>query len=302
MMKYTREELLRVRYRVKQCLTDNDVLTINGLHLQKRKRGKRAGLQEKIKKTTPLPKILYGNVQSIVNKVDELSSLLESKPFSFCHCVLLTETWLSDTIPDSFWSPSTDCWQIYRCDRSEKRGGGVGIMLNNDTFRNNVKVLAKEQTEGYEILALRTKPKYLPREFDSVILCCIYIPPSQKNKEKDDLETKLCTIVAGNPNALTIVAGDFNRANTFYLRQLGFVQVVNFSTRKDARLDEFWISCDGYKMFRKAPLGLSDHNLIVACPIYKQKSDIQKSLAKSLRITSYDHDSFISDMETTDWD
>lgn len=78
--------------------------------LNHRKRGRRGGLQRRLKtlrldnrrKLPPLPSVLLSNVQSIRNKIDELETYAKFKQEVKDTCLLaFTETWLGDTDQDS---------------------------------------------------------------------------------------------------------------------------------------------------------------------------------------------------------
>src|SRR5277367_485801 len=73
--------------------------------------------------------IILINARSIINKSDELISLLELyDPF----LLFITETWLKNDIPlDSIF---TSDYQIFRKDR-DSRGGGVLIAAKSDKFQ-----------------------------------------------------------------------------------------------------------------------------------------------------------------------
>jgi len=78
-----------------------------------------------------LPSIMMGNVQSLVNKMDELTSLTRSKSvFREGSVMCFTETWLHDNVPDTIVSLAG--FQLVRADSSckesgKKKGGGVAI-------------------------------------------------------------------------------------------------------------------------------------------------------------------------------
>ena len=71
-------------------------------------------------------KTLVLNAQSLSNKIDEIHCLIdEEKP----DIITITETWLNHTIPSS--DIITSSYTVYRKDRSEGRGGGVLIAVQN---------------------------------------------------------------------------------------------------------------------------------------------------------------------------
>ena len=55
---------------------------------------------------------------------------------------------------------------------------------------------------------------FLPREFTSVIITAVYIPPQASTEAAlSDLRKDLNCSQASNPDAALIVVGDFNQAN-----------------------------------------------------------------------------------------
>ena len=67
------------------------------------------------------------NARSIANKFLDLKvEVLEA--LNFPSIVCLTETWLHDGIPNSFF-PYENLYHIFRRDRVDRPGGGVCIMI-----------------------------------------------------------------------------------------------------------------------------------------------------------------------------
>ena len=68
------------------------------------------------------------NARSICNKLLKLHRFLYHENQ---HVVLITETWLNSNIRDSLLDPERK-YHIFRCDRSDRRGGGVCILVNHE--------------------------------------------------------------------------------------------------------------------------------------------------------------------------
>lgn len=140
-----------------------------------RKRGRRGGVKQRLKRLTgtqkslPLPSIILANVRSLRNKLDELqANILCQWAYKEASLVCLTETWLDKTIVDSelsldgFGSP-------LRLDRDtvssmKKHGGGLCVYFNKDWSRT-ADVKDSCCTPDLELLAVSFRPKYLPWEF-----------------------------------------------------------------------------------------------------------------------------------------
>ncbi|KAK1785723.1 hypothetical protein P4O66_019072 [Electrophorus voltai] len=100
-------------------------------------------------------------------------------------------------------------------DSGKSRGGGVCVMVNNSWCNNaNVVTLACSCSPNLELLALKLRPFYLPREFTSVIINTVYIPP-QANMDTAlwELHEALTQFQAQHRDTALIVVGDFNSAN-----------------------------------------------------------------------------------------
>ncbi|KAK1784498.1 hypothetical protein P4O66_000360 [Electrophorus voltai] len=88
-------------------------------------------------------------------------------------------------------------------------------MVHNSWCNNaNVVTLACSCSPNLELLALKLRPFYLPREFTSVIINTVYIPP-QANMDTAlcELHEALTQFQAQHRDAALIVVGDFNSAN-----------------------------------------------------------------------------------------
>lgn len=75
-----------------------------------------------------------------------------------------------------------------------------------------------------------------------------------------------------DPETLTIVAGDFNRAN---LKSVApkYRQFVTCPTRGSATLDHCYCPVKGaYKSIPRASLGNSDHSVVFLIPAYKART------------------------------
>ena len=151
-----------------------------------RKRGRRGGALLRLRRRNlrpPLPSMFLSNVRSLRNKTDEfLCNLQTNRDYKHCSIFCFTVTWLDATIPDSAVQPPG--LTIYRSDRSrdetgKTRGGGVCFLIN-DRWATDVKILSKTCSVDIETLTIVCRPFYLPREFSSIILTAVYIPPPPK--------------------------------------------------------------------------------------------------------------------------
>jgi len=75
-----------------------------------------------------------GNVNSLPNKMDELSALENQQIYCECSLFILTETWLTDSIPDT--NVDLRGFTAVRADRDTKSKGGELIIYVNNRWRN----------------------------------------------------------------------------------------------------------------------------------------------------------------------
>ncbi|KAI4889038.1 hypothetical protein NFI96_000828 [Prochilodus magdalenae] len=94
----------------------------------RRKLGKRGGLHARLKARAmrpPLPSLLLANVRSLENKLDELRARITTqREIRDCCVLILTETWLSDSTPDSAIQLQTH--SVHRGDRGDRTPFNAG--------------------------------------------------------------------------------------------------------------------------------------------------------------------------------
>ncbi|XP_030612077.1 uncharacterized protein LOC115799195 [Archocentrus centrarchus] len=148
----------------------------------RRKRGKRGGLHAKLKARAtrpPLPSLLVANVRSLENKMDELRArTIAQREIRECCALIFTETWITATTPDSAIQLQTH--SVHRGDRTsasgKNKGGGVCVYVNK-RWCVDVQVVEKHCCTDIEVLMVKCRPFYLPREFSAVLMLAVYIPP-----------------------------------------------------------------------------------------------------------------------------
>ncbi|GFR92430.1 endonuclease domain of the non-LTR retrotransposon LINE-1 [Elysia marginata] len=208
-----------------------------------------------------------GNVRSLHNKTDELYSLCRF--YRYASNITLTETWLNENIPSSVCD--LDNFTLIRHDRQgiqgKDRGGGVCTFINNTWCHpNNINVVRKISDTNIEILCVNARPHYLPREFTNVCIMTVNIPP-------DGNKTEACTMMRDtiedmkqkSPDQVLIISGDLNHCNDFSFP--GLYQFVHSPTREKKTLDLYFYNVlSSYKCLPKAPLGSSDHSMLLMLP------------------------------------
>ena len=234
-----------------------------GVRVRTRRRGMRP----------PVPTLMFGNVRSVRNKVDELEACCRfNSEFRDSAVICLTETWLEQRDADS--TVQIDHFNLFRGDRKgtqKQHGGGVGIYVN-ERWCKNVSVKNIYCDDNVEILTVCCRPYYLPREFACVYLTVAYVPPSGDHLlAADKLSDSVSSMEDRCPTAVHILVGDFNGCDVSELLP-NFHQFVKCTTRGDRTLDLLYCNIkDAYRVVKRSPLGNSDHNMLFCMPAYKQK-------------------------------
>ena len=142
----------------------------------------------------------------------------------------------------------------------------------NFLWATDIAVLASHCSPVLELLTVKIRPFYLPREFTAVIVTVVYIPPQV---DKAAALNELYDIINGlenvHPEAAFIVVGDFNRSNMKKVLPK-YYQHIDFPTRGDQTLDHCYTAFRGsYKPLPRPAFGKADHTSILLLPAYKQK-------------------------------
>ncbi len=122
-----------------------------------------------------------------------------------------------------------------------------------------------------EHLSIICRPFYLPREFSSITVTAVYIPPqADTGLAFFKLHDVLSGYINKHPVAAFIIAGNFNKAN---LRQImpNFYQHVSCPTRGPNTLDYCYSQFKNAYNARSLPaFGKSGNTAIFLAPEYKQ--------------------------------
>ncbi|KAK2877087.1 hypothetical protein Q8A73_023740 [Channa argus] len=277
---------------------------------RKRKRGKRAGVRARLNANPSrpaLPSILLSNVCSLDNKLDYIRlQRTTRREFRDCCIFVFTETWLSDRVPEA--AIQLDGLTVFRADRNaalcgKTRGGGVCVYINTEWCKNSV-LVSRFCSSLVEFVTVRCRPFYLPREFTTVFIVGVYIPPSANAKEAlCELYGAISDLQNAHPDGLFIIAGDFNHAN---LRTVlpKLHQHVDFATRGGNTLDLVYTNIPGaYRAEPRPHLGYSDHISVMLIPAYRPLVRRSKPVLKQVKTWPAGATSALQDcFECTDWD
>ncbi len=85
-------------------------------------------------------------------------------------------------------------------------------------FIRNMSILSRSCSPHLEHLSIICRPFYLPREFSSIIVTAVYIPPqADTSMALSKLHDVFSGYINKHPDAAFIIAGDFNKTS---LRQV----------------------------------------------------------------------------------
>ncbi|KAI4873821.1 hypothetical protein NFI96_014420, partial [Prochilodus magdalenae] len=245
----------------------------------RRKRGKRGGLHARLKARAmrpPLPSLLLANVRSLENKLDELRARITTqREIRDCCALILTETWLSDSTPDSAIQLQTH--SVHRGDRTaasgKNKGGGVCVFVNN-RWCSDIKTVEKHCSTDLELLMVKCRPFYLPREFSAVFILAVYIPPR-----------------ANSATALGLLHDAISKQETAHPDANNILDQVYSNVR------------GGYKAAARPHFGRSDHISVFLYPAYRQLLKQAPPVSKTIKVWTEETDLVLQDcFDTTDWE
>lgn len=239
-----------------------------------------------VSKLIPDTTIGLWNARSLVNKPFFLQSLVSSKSLDI---ICITETWLTETIPDNEIVPYN--FNVFRRDR-DTRGGGVLI----------AKIPSRLSLSCSSIEMIVVEVYLNPR----ILVACLYIPP---NSPETYLNEVISTINALNYSCDLILSGDFNcpdinwstlTASNQFSKSLcdtvftnNLVQHVSDPTHRHGNcLDLLFSNCqeriNGVTVDHEICNSTSDHHLVSAYIASRVYSNQNKSVMRHLNYAAAD--------------
>lgn len=152
-----------------------------------------------------------------------------------CSVLCFTETWLNESIPDSALQQLG--FSLFRADRTSSslkwKGGGVCFYVNQ-CWCTDTKIISMACSTNLELHTIKCRHFYLPRDFTSVILVAVFIPPQAA--AADCSSTAGCSYYAVR-KLISRFDGDFNYVD---LRKTmpRFIQQITALTRGNKILDQ----------------------------------------------------------------
>lgn len=217
-------------------------------------------------------KCFYANIRSLVKNKDYVSLILRSTYdiLSFSETWLKSQHTLAPLLPELVGE-----YDIFRCDRPSKKGGGVILLIHHRISASLV--FSESMPNAYEIVAVDVLQNYNP--FRIIVA---YRAPSCLSQGNIQLAKVISDLVSCEFSS--VVVGDFNmpgidwnkddyaapsefKVFTDMLVCHNFKQMVLEPTRCSSILD-LVLSNDSeliHNVSVSAPVGLSDHNSVTFC-------------------------------------
>ena len=166
-------------------------------------------------KSYEVPSILATNIRNLSNTVDELYQVAtHNKTDVIC----ITETWLSQLVPDS--AVSQPGFLLLRNDRKNQSGGGVHIKEN---------IPCKQLVES---IWVQLRPHSLLQNISIILLGVVYHSTANGEAENvtllDHIQKNMDSYLSKHPNAMVILTG--LRSDSIS-RPNHLMQIVQFNTR-----------------------------------------------------------------------
>ncbi|XP_024880747.1 uncharacterized protein LOC112460309 [Temnothorax curvispinosus] len=248
-------------------------------------------------------RICHVNCQSLMAHLDEFQAYFGPTGY---HIICLSETWLKPAVSDDLISLRG--YQIFRCDRRGRNGGGVAFYISN-SLQARILLHSEGVCDG--------RPEFLVAEISvgsssKILLAVVYRPPHCGYlREFLDAFADLST---GYKHL--IIFGDFNAdlcSTTFDSTQiLTFIEATNLylvpyapthHTRSSSTLLDLCIVDDADKLISYGQCDacfLSAHDLISI----KYRVRIERHLRREIVVRdfrSFDIDDFLNDLRGYDW-
>ncbi len=176
---------------------------------------------------------------------------------------------------------------LHRADRvmssTGKLCGGVAVYTNN-SWCSDARVILKSCSPDAEQMVIKCRPFYLPRELTAIIIIAVYVPVLRFKQAMGELYNTVSQLQTSYPDAIFIIAGDFNKANIKSVLP-NFHQHVTCATRGENTLDHLYTNIK--KVYTAAPLlqiGSSDHLTVLLRPAYRPRVRREPPTVKEIRV------------------
>ncbi len=168
----------------------------------------------------------------------------------------------------------------------------------------NISILLCSCSPHLEHLSIICRPFYLPREFSSIVVAAVYIPPqAETSLALSKLHDVLSGYINKHPDAAFIIAGDFNKTNLKKVMP-NFYQHISCPTRGPNTLDHCYTQFkNAYKAHSLPAFGKSDHAAFFLTPEYKQRIVQDPPVEREVtRWSSHSEAMLQAALDGVDWD
>ena len=262
-----------------------------------------SGTDSTVRSVLPsLPSLFLTNANHVMNKLEELTVIL---PQLGADIIAITETWLSDDIPDS--ACSIQGYNLVRRDRPNQLGGGVLFYVScSIDFR--IIDLPSAVPFNFEVLWISVRPRLLPRPLSVLVYAVVYCPPCYNAESRAELNKYIVEgvdqVSRKYLHAGIFIVGDFNSLETDnFNRFLHLKQIVSRNTRGHSILDKIFTNCAKYFLdpIFLAPLGKSDHNCVLLNPSVPMQHPVGYRNTTYRHLTDIIVERIISDLYAINW-
>jgi hypothetical protein len=235
--------------------------------------------------------VFYTNARSLLPKLNHLYNYLEIYKPSI---VAITETWLDESIPTSFFCPHN--YVAYRNDRESSKGGGALLMVIEDIHCNSIDLsvgtFAKINAVACSLTLHNGK---------TLGCLCVYRPPNCTINEDNELYNNIKIYLNYNFDC-NVLMGDFNFPDILWPYSATSTQSENFvifcqdnflqqhvssSTRRksNAILDLVLTTCGThiFDLSINEELHNSDHSIIQFSVLLRPNASKRKSVRRNFR-------------------
>lgn len=160
------------------------------------------------------------------------------------------------------------------------RGGGVCLYINSRWCGDVSSVHQQHCSIDIKLLMVKCIPFNLSTEFSAVFQLSVYIPPQADHVTALGLHDIITRQDIANPDAVLIVAGDFNHCNPRNLLPK-YYQHMCFLTREENILDKACSNVnDADRAVPRPHFGQSDHISVFTLPILQTNPQANQPRSK----------------------
>ena len=154
-----------------------------------------------------VPSLLVSNARSLAPKIRELQCVATQNSAGI---VCITDTWLSNDIPDD--AVTLRGYNLFQKD-CELCGGGITLYVSSSIRSKRLE--NQELREAItESLWVELRPSRLPRPISAMLIGAVYHPPQASaeddNRLRDHIREVVDSCLLQHPDCLVCVAEDFN--------------------------------------------------------------------------------------------